>query len=1225
MVANKSKKESKKAAAANTNKRRNRVPISCTICRRRKVKCDKQRPVCTACNRTGVAHLCHYIDPPWAQPLQSNEIAPVQTNVEPESEVDKLKQRIRELESQLYHHNEQLPSPHEDSDERESQSSHEQNTSMESLPNESLNLGKKFDMLHIKSTTTVHLGATSWLAIMKGDPYLRVLWAHIFKMRKKVEMMKFKSKMIQVQEQQERIRAENNINDKNNNDNDKNNDNKDNTSNKDNNDTNESKDIENDEKGLNSSPKCPVSGRSGNNESKCPVSHQSPQSEPLKCPVVKPNSNTNTQSQLSQCPVQHNSSNTTKSNPQNETLDESGDKVCPLMIGDSSFLNGFNGQDQEIQNSKHDHSSCPMSHQNQHQHSTNDKKRKRSSNNSNDNSNNNGPKPKRLSKAAEKEASLKYQQNPVFMLESYLPKKKTLWLHIKRFFEVLYVYMPYVDEPSFIEELKFIFGEENDKDQTIKIKIRSGVDFALVGTVCLILRLSWHTLPMNNSAKLLKKSINSKNYQEDPATISYLQKPENEVQLKLVDCVKQCFSNLKLMRKSSLKIVQCGLFMRLYFMYSPDDGDGADGSDSQIFLGMIIQMAISIGLHRDPKNFENFSNERQRHLWRKIWFKLISLDVLQSMNLGCPRALQNHMEFSDTELPGDSEDGLTLEEFKNDLKELTIIKNIHTQVKIDDLIAKTMKVLLNSNKPARRFQVDQLIDQLEQCTNGFEIINDKYALPQIGKILVNRSKNEPLYVSGVRAIEFQLHVTVNMLLYLLNYILYVHFEPRGSTDIEVSKIAKNYAQKALNCALEGYRNCTLFFDCGLEYFGPGADIVLAPLLLLVGHRSMQFMVSLILRSRCGPFMKPSFNQKQTEEDLLSKATTSTFKGNKTKIEDQNDENDVLKGYNNIDNRNHDLDEVEIKDESDEFTSKITTSIFNVDVNSGEVLATILLKHMDSFHKLAETLGSKYNYSWRMGKAVGFFVTLLKKPINIVKDLVKTDNIKQVEKNQGVSNVLNSVPLVLSKAPEEDVNNQNNGDDDQQNQEMKNQAEDVEISKNPSASSFNGINIDELQQNNGNFKIDSNFDMNGSLFNPLFENLDSINFMSDLNPSANGNQGSNLQTNPIFSTFNQLQNNQANIQADSIFGNFNNVNKSTSNQSSSSTTTSFNPMNVNQQDIPLSASASTAFGFENLMPNINDVDGTNFFDNFMNIDGDKNSNNVMDSGEFGNMMSNSWFS
>ena len=42
-------------------------------------------------------------------------------------------------------------------------------------------------------------------------------------------------------------------------------------------------------------------------------------------------------------------------------------------------------------------------------------------------------------------------------------------------------------------------------------------------------------------------------------------------------------------------------------MYSPDDGEGADGGDSQIFLGMIIQMAISIGLHRDPKNFENFS------------------------------------------------------------------------------------------------------------------------------------------------------------------------------------------------------------------------------------------------------------------------------------------------------------------------------------------------------------------------------------------------------------------------------------------------------------------------------------------------------------------------------------------------------------------------------------------------------------------------------------------
>lgn len=49
-----------------------------------------------------------------------------------------------------------------------------------------LDLTRQFDLLHIKSNGTIHLGATHWLAIMKGDPYLKLLWTHIFTMREKL-------------------------------------------------------------------------------------------------------------------------------------------------------------------------------------------------------------------------------------------------------------------------------------------------------------------------------------------------------------------------------------------------------------------------------------------------------------------------------------------------------------------------------------------------------------------------------------------------------------------------------------------------------------------------------------------------------------------------------------------------------------------------------------------------------------------------------------------------------------------------------------------------------------------------------------------------------------------------------------------------------------------------------------------------------------------------------
>ncbi|KAG7663543.1 uncharacterized protein J8A68_002927 [[Candida] subhashii] len=41
-------------------KKRNRIPASCTICRKRKAKCDRQKPTCGACIKKSLSHLCFY-------------------------------------------------------------------------------------------------------------------------------------------------------------------------------------------------------------------------------------------------------------------------------------------------------------------------------------------------------------------------------------------------------------------------------------------------------------------------------------------------------------------------------------------------------------------------------------------------------------------------------------------------------------------------------------------------------------------------------------------------------------------------------------------------------------------------------------------------------------------------------------------------------------------------------------------------------------------------------------------------------------------------------------------------------------------------------------------------------------------------------------------------------------------------------------------------------------
>lgn len=51
----------------NTRKR-NRLTLVCSYCKKRKVKCDKGKP-CSACVKHHVGHLCSYTDNPWIDPL----------------------------------------------------------------------------------------------------------------------------------------------------------------------------------------------------------------------------------------------------------------------------------------------------------------------------------------------------------------------------------------------------------------------------------------------------------------------------------------------------------------------------------------------------------------------------------------------------------------------------------------------------------------------------------------------------------------------------------------------------------------------------------------------------------------------------------------------------------------------------------------------------------------------------------------------------------------------------------------------------------------------------------------------------------------------------------------------------------------------------------------------------------------------------------------------------
>ncbi|ODV79101.1 uncharacterized protein CANTADRAFT_6276 [Suhomyces tanzawaensis NRRL Y-17324] len=78
-------------------KTRAKIPYSCTICRKRKIKCDKQKPHCGHCVSNQVTHLCHYETQPWTKIPPGAQLL----NKSEKSELERLKLTVLSLEATI--------------------------------------------------------------------------------------------------------------------------------------------------------------------------------------------------------------------------------------------------------------------------------------------------------------------------------------------------------------------------------------------------------------------------------------------------------------------------------------------------------------------------------------------------------------------------------------------------------------------------------------------------------------------------------------------------------------------------------------------------------------------------------------------------------------------------------------------------------------------------------------------------------------------------------------------------------------------------------------------------------------------------------------------------------------------------------------------------------------------------------------------------------------------
>lgn len=228
-----------------------------------------------------------------------------------------------------------------------------------------------------------------------------------------------------------------------------------------------------------------------------------------------------------------------------------------------------------------------------------------------------------------------------------LPKQEIIWLLFKRFFTHLYTALPILDEVVLKEELQKLIGPEDYSQSRVGVKIEKKLDFAYLGILLLVLRLSYVSLFSYDL------SINENYFTtDDPSPKAQQTKYllNNPINIDVVSVAQECFNQFNIMRNCNMTLMQLALLTRIYHQVAPEDGDGIDGGDSQIFTGMLVQMAYSLGLHRDPDNVPDSSKDQKlNNLGRKIWYMVLVQDFSNAMGSGSMLCV--NVDSFDTKIP----------------------------------------------------------------------------------------------------------------------------------------------------------------------------------------------------------------------------------------------------------------------------------------------------------------------------------------------------------------------------------------------------------------------------------------------------------------------------------------------------------------------------------------------------------------------------------------------
>lgn len=414
-------------------------------------------------------------------------------------------------------------------------------------------------------------------------------------------------------------------------------------------------------------------------------------------------------------------------------------------------------------------------------------------------------------------------------LSMVLPKQRVIWTLINKFFALLYPFMPIIDETEFKTEITRILGPEEYNETAVEVSVEKRLDFAYLGIMLVILRLTYLSLFLNRNCQN-EKNLHTTDPSKEAQELKYLL--SNPINITLVNMAQECLEQFDLMRRTNFAVLQCAFMLKLYRMFAPEDGDGADAGDSQTYNAMLIQMAYSMGINREPvrNSYDDHQDDlKTNNIQRKIWNFLVISDIAQAYQYGNPLNIEK--KYYDTSLPFHIPGN-------ENIKDVELEKHVIGIFSYFEICYDKLYEILDSTLNIKKqIKLSELASQI----TSFEV----YLHANFGTLkefLV--PFDEKVYgYSFIKVMKCRTYINMKLFLNTLFYHLFLHYEKQQNTEF-----AYFYLKKILACQIGEFLPSVfhLIADNGTN-FGKAGDLMLNPTIVAMIDRMTDVNFAILVR------------------------------------------------------------------------------------------------------------------------------------------------------------------------------------------------------------------------------------------------------------------------------------------------------------------------------------------------------------------------------------------